>query len=191
MCCIGCVRRTCPHGYRDTLKHSMFSNNEELSQDTVFDVLSSARRRETISILRAEETPIELTTLAEMVAARENETSVEELSSQDRKRVYVSLYQTHIPKLVDVGIVQHDADSGEVWLTDRADAIEPYLQNPEQSTPWHRYYIAVAVVGGLLFLIVSLGLVEAVSSALLGQFVVLAFVVLAAVQFVVERQQRG
>lgn len=49
----------------------MFSNNDELSQDTVFDVLSSSRRRETLAILREEETPIELTTLAEIVAAHE------------------------------------------------------------------------------------------------------------------------
>jgi len=176
---------------RGTPKHSMFSNNEEISQDTVFDVLSSARRRETISILREEETPIELTTLAETVAARENETTVEELSSQDRKRVYVSLYQTHIPKLVDVGIVEHDSDSGEVWLTDRADSIEPYLQGPEQFTPWHRYYLVLAAAGGILFLIISLGQVGAISSALIGQLVILAFVVLAAVQFILERQQRG
>jgi len=168
----------------------MFSNNEELSQDTVFDVLSSARRRETIAILRAEETPIELTTLAEIVAARENDTSVEELSSQDRKRVYVSLYQTHVPKLVDVGIVEHDTDSGEVWLTSKASAIEPYLQDPQQSTAWHRFYLVLAVVGGLAFLAISFGLVQFLSAALLGQVLVLAFVALAAAQYLLQWQRR-
>lgn len=169
----------------------MFSNNEELSQDTVFDVLSSARRRETIAILREEDTPIELTTLAEIVAARENDTSVEELSSQDRKRVYVSLYQTHVPKLVDVGIVEHDTDSGEVWLTSTAGAIEPYLRDPNGSLPWHRYYLVVAVVGGLLFLAISFDLLQSVSAGLLGQVLVLLFVVIAAAQFLVEWQRRA
>ncbi|WP_018258968.1 DUF7344 domain-containing protein [Halomicrobium katesii] len=168
----------------------MFSNNDELSQDTVFDVLSSARRRETIAILREEETPIELTTLAEIVAARENDTTVEELSSQDRKRVYVSLYQTHVPKLVDVGIVEHDADTGEVWLTSQAGAIEPYLHNPEQSRRWHRYYLVVAVVGGLAFLATSFGALPFVSGALLGQILVLAFVLLAGAQFLLAWQRR-
>jgi len=169
----------------------MFSNNDELSQDTVFDVLSSARRRDTITILREEETPIELTTLAEIVAARENDTTVEELSSQDRKRVYVSLYQTHIPKLVDVGIVEHDQDSGEVWLTPKASVIEQYLQNPERSRAWHRYYLALAVVGGLLFLAVSFGFLEFLTGAMLGQLLVLAFVVLAAAQYLFEWQRRS
>lgn len=168
----------------------MFSNNEELSQDTVFDVLSSARRRDTIKILREEETPIELTTLAEIVAARENDTTVEELSSQDRKRVYVSLYQTHVPKLVDVGIVEHDTDSGEVWLTPKASAIEQYLENPEQSKAWHRFYLALAVLGGFLFLAISFGIVEFISGALLGQLLVLAFITLAAVQYLFEWQRR-
>jgi len=168
----------------------MFSNNDELSQDTVFDVLSSARRRETIAILREEETPIELTTLAEIVAARENDTTVEELSSQDRKRVYVSLYQTHVPKLVDVGIVEHDTDTGEMWLTSRASAIEPYLHNPEQSRQWHRYYLVVAVVGGLAFLATSFGVLPFVSGALLGQILVLAFVLLAGAQFLLAWQRR-
>jgi len=169
----------------------MFSNNEELSQDTVFDVLSSARRRETIAILREEDTPIELTTLAEIVAARENNTSVEALSSQDRKRVYVSLYQTHVPKLVDVGIVEHDTDSGEVQLTARASAIEPYLQNPQQSLAWHRYYLLVAVVGGLLFLGISFDLIQSISAGVLGQLLVLVFVVLATAQFLLQLQRRA
>jgi len=169
----------------------MFSNNEELSQDTVFDVLSSARRRETIAILREEDTPIELTTLAEIVAARENDTSVEELSSQDRKRVYVSLYQTHVPKLVDVGIVEHDTDSGEVWLTSTASAIEPYLHDPNGSLPWHRYYLVVAVVGGLLFLAISFDLLQSISAGVLGQVLVLLFVVIAAAQFLIEWQRRA
>ena len=187
MSCIDCVCRT----LRETRDRSMFSNNDELSQDTVFDVLSSARRRQTIAILREEDTPIELTTLAEIVAARENDTTVEELSSQDRKRVYVSLYQTHVPKLVDVGIVEHDTDSGEVWLTSQAGEIEPYLRNPEQSRQWNRYYLFVAVVGGLAFLAISFGLVQFVSGALLGQVLVLVFVLLAAAQFLLEWQRRA
>lgn len=169
----------------------MFTNNDELSQDTVFDVLSSARRRETIAILREEDTPIELTTLAEIVAARENDTTVEALSSQDRKRVYVSLYQTHVPKLVDVGVVDHDSDSGDVWLTSKASEIEPYLQNPEDSRQWHRYYLVVAVVGGLAFLAISFGLIQFVSGALLGQVLVLVFVFLAAAQFLLQWQRRA
>lgn len=164
----------------------MFSNNEGLSQDTVFDVLSSARRREAIAILREEETPIELTALAEIVAARENDTSVEELSSQDRKRVYVSLYQTHVPKLVDVGIVEHDTDSGEVELTAQASAIEPYLRNPQQRTAWSRYFLAVAVVGGLLFLAISFGVIEFLTAGLVGQGLVLAFVSLAVAQSLLD-----
>lgn len=169
----------------------MFSNNEELSQDTVFDVLSSARRRAAIGILREQDEPIELTSLAEIVAARENDTTVEDLSSQDRKRVYVSLYQTHVPKLVDVGIVDHDTDSGEVWLTDTAREIEPYLRDPQPTTPWHWYYLAIALVAGILFLTTTVGLFEVISIAVLGQLVVLLFLVLAGLHAAVESRRRS
>jgi hypothetical protein len=121
-----------------------------LSQENVFDILSSGRRRYVIYVLRREQRPMKVTELAEEVAAWENETTVDELSTQERKRVYVSLYQTHIPKLVDAGIVEHDEDSSLVALTEDASDIDRYLvtSDSESSFSWPYLYLPMALLGG-------------------------------------------
>lgn len=118
-----------------------------LSQDVVFDILSSARRRYVLYLLRTEDAPVELTELAEDVAAWENDTTVEELTKQQRKRVYVSLYQTHVPKLEDANLVAYDSDSGEVELTEAASDIDQYLNPGYQEFPWQYLYFPLAVLG--------------------------------------------
>jgi len=72
----------------------MGTSESALSQDVVFDILSSSRRRYVLYRLREAEGPVELTELAEQVAAWENDTETDQITEQERKRVYVSLYQT-------------------------------------------------------------------------------------------------
>jgi hypothetical protein len=62
--------------------------------------------------------------------------------------MYISLYQTHLPKLTDFGLVEYDDEERIISLTARArDAVV----SPERFRPpeWHRYY-AVILGGGLL-----------------------------------------
>jgi DNA-binding transcriptional ArsR family regulator len=124
----------------------MSTDAGELTQDVVFDILSSARRRYVLYLLRTEG-EMELTELAEHVAAWENDTTIEELTKQQRKRVYVSLYQTHVPKLADAGLVDYDQDSGEVALAASAPNIDRYLATDDEQFPWQYIYLPLAVVG--------------------------------------------
>jgi hypothetical protein len=65
----------------------------------------------------AEEGPqTRLTNLAEFIAARENDTEIRLISSQQRKRVYVALYQTHLPRLADADVIDYDSSRGTVEL---------------------------------------------------------------------------
>ncbi|WP_276271729.1 DUF7344 domain-containing protein [Haloarcula litorea] len=156
----------------------MDQNNTSLSRDRVFDILSSPRRRYVLYFLRQESSPIQLTELAEHVAAWENDTTVEELSTQQRKRVYVSLYQTHLPKLADSGLVDYDEDSGEVAIARKASEIDRYLGEEPDSPAWYRYYLALAVLS-LVFIVASAaGLVQAavVAPVVVGAFVLLTVV---------------
>lgn len=130
----------------------MSSGEESLTQDVVFDVLSSARRRYVLHLLKTEG-PMELTELAEHVAAQENDTTVEDLTKQQRKRVYVSLYQTHVPKLEDAGLVEYDQETSYVELRARAADIDRYLGEDERRFPWQYVYLALAAAGlGLVLL---------------------------------------
>ncbi|MFB6151453.1 MAG: hypothetical protein ABEJ40_06575 [Haloarculaceae archaeon] len=122
----------------------MSSEKEELTQDVVFDILSSARRRYVLYLLRTE-SGMELTDLAERVAAWENDVDVKDLEKQQRKRVYVSLYQTHIPKLADAGLVDYDKDSGMVELRSNGYRIDRHLQSDQPTLDWQYIYVPAAV----------------------------------------------
>lgn len=110
-----------------------------IAPDQVFDVLRNHRRRHALRYLEdAPETTV--SDLAEYVAAIENGVESAEVTSEQRKRVYVALYQNHLPKLADVGAIDYDRNRGTVDRTDAADAFSPYLatvaggENDEESS---------------------------------------------------------
>lgn len=131
--------------------------------------------------------------LAEQIAAWENEIEIEELTSQQRKRVYVSLYQTHLPRLAETGMVDYDVDEGTVRLTDQATDMDAFLTPKGTSTyPWRRHYLALLLVGGA---VVALGVFAApfVGSTLLlwlAGGLIAGYVVTAGVEYWHHRKQR-
>jgi len=159
----------------------MAPSEQPLSQDDVFELLSSPRRRYVLYHLRETKDPIELTTLAEQVAAWENETSVEEITEQERKRVYVSLYQTHIPRLDEAGVVSYDKDTGMVMLQPDADAIDTYLKSSDDDLPWQWVYLGLAATSTVLLglAVANVLFFEGISEALVAAFIVAAFVITA------------
>lgn len=95
----------------------------ELDKDDVFSLLSNQRRRLVIRFLHADG-PMPKAELAERIAAVETDKPINEISSQERKRVLVSLHQCHLSKLEDHGVVTWN---GEVSLDDNARAVLPYV----------------------------------------------------------------
>lgn len=166
------------------------SDQDQLSQDVVFDLLSSPRRRFVLYYLNQIDEEVTIGELADEVAAWENEVDVEDLSSQQRKRVYVSLYQTHVPKMDDAGIVEYDSDSGVVSLSDQAVDISAYLSREEERRPWQQYYLAIAVVGGLFYGAVALGLIGVISQFIAGLLIIVAFAV-TAIGHLITTQRRS
>jgi len=153
-------------------------DQDSLTQGEVYDLLSNARRRFVISYLRDRDEPVELNDLSRDVAAWENDTDVENLTDQQIKRVYVSLYQTHVPKLSESGIVEYDQDSGEVALTSNVSTLDTYLPNSGgNGRPWQVVYAAIAVVGLAAYAAVSLlpEVLAWVSLAWLGGALMVAF----------------
>ena len=167
----------------------MDQNNTELTRDRVFDILSSPRRRYVLYFLRTEPNPIQLTDLAEHVAAWENDTTVEELSTQQRKRVYVSLYQTHLPKLAEAGLVNYDEESGDVSIASKASEIDPLLGEQQSSPAWYIYYFGVAVLSTLLIVASVAGLGISLGALAIG--IVATFVALTLVHVVYEWRQQS
>lgn len=141
---------------------------EKLSLDLIFEILKNERRREVIRYLREHEQQVTLSDLAEHIAALENDTDIASITSSQRKRVYVGLYQCHLPKMADMGIVQFNQNRGIVSLGENASQLYEYLDNQSPNTrPWHEYYLGLSGGGAVLFL-VSLFAGGAVSIAALG-----------------------
>ncbi|WP_336338480.1 DUF7344 domain-containing protein [Haloarcula brevis] len=168
----------------------MVEEEPELSRDQMFDILSSSRRRYTLYYLRQQKEPVQLTDLAEELAAWENDTTVEALSSQARKRVYVSLYQTHAPKLQEAGLITYDADTGEIALREDAPEVEPFVSDGDGESRWYRYYAAVALLNALLLLgaIVGVPPLSAVSPIIIGVVVMSSFLALSIAHAVSRRR---
>lgn len=86
----------------------------DLTLEEVCHLLQSRRRRDLLRYLADHDGPVQLGDVAEQIAATENDTDADRLTSEQRKRVYISLYQSHIPQLEDAGIVEYDSDAATV-----------------------------------------------------------------------------
>jgi len=153
---------------------SATETEERLSLDIVFEIAKNERRRNVLRFLSEQSGPVSLSDLAEHVAAKENGKTVRELSSGERKRVYVGLYQCHLPKMDDAGVVNFDRNPG-ITLGPNADQFESYLgQTEESDRPWHQYYAGLTGVGVVLFVTGQLGatMFAALPAIFMGCFLV-------------------
>lgn len=99
--------------------------NADLTLDLVFDLLSNARRRHVLELLGDHDGETSFRELTDAVARRE---MGEPVSYDQRKRVYVSLRQSHLPRLADAGVVEYDRDRGTVRETPLLDTVRRPLE---------------------------------------------------------------
>lgn len=108
-----------------------------IETDQQFHLLSNERRRSVIQVVD-EYGSIGLSELAERVASKEYNKPVDRLDSQERKRVYISLYQCHLPKMDDAGAIDYDCDRGFVKPRDIDDLVWYINNGPGESKPTWR-----------------------------------------------------
>lgn len=148
-----------------------------LGPDRIFEVLKNQRRRRTLQYLIERDNPVTIGALAEHIAALENDTTESALTSRERKRVYVGLYQCHLPKMDDTGAVEFNKARGTISLGPTFQQFKPYLNlDVDDSDVWARYYLLLTGASGVIFGVNTLTV--GVSSAQLLVGVLLGFVVL-------------
>jgi len=132
------------------------TTRETLEASQIHDILRNDRRRLAIKCLRENGGMLTVRDLSEDVATRE---TGEAPAPRDKRRsVYVSLHQTHLPKLDDLGIVDYDTDSKEVRLRDRAAEITTYMEViPRYGITWAEYYLILGILGFGTVLSASIG----------------------------------
>jgi DNA-binding transcriptional ArsR family regulator len=156
-----------------------------LPKDLVFTMLSNQRRRHVIHYLKQRGERVTIRELSRQVAAWENGVETDALDYKQRKRVYTSLHQTHLPKLDDAGIVDYDRDRGTVALDDAAHELEVYMEIvPEKELPWSVYYLGLAAFSLVLvpFFWLDVFPFAGVPDVALAALVAVAFAVSAALQ---------
>lgn len=144
---------------------------EPVPMDTTFMLLKNQRRREVLRYLVRTEPETTLDALARHIAARENGIDERALSSSQRKRVYIGLYQAHLPKMDDVGVIDFDKHRGRVELRPEAEQLFKYLWEPD-ATPNPRSYLGASLTLGMLASVAALDLVAVPGLSLLVMFAV-------------------
>jgi hypothetical protein len=115
--------------------------------DEAFTLLSNRRRRFALHYLQQHDDTVDLGDLAEQVAAWENDTTVPEVSAAERKRVYTSLQQVHLPRMDESDVIAFDDRAGAVRLGPTAEDLDLYVELVEgRDVSWSQYYL---LLGGL------------------------------------------
>lgn len=183
---------------------------EKFDRDELFHLLQNERRRRALDYLRGKEGSVRMRDIVDHVAAAEHDTTPEALRSDERKRVHIALYQSHLPKLDQAGVLEYDQDRGIVTRTERAAELDRFLAagavadvepepgGGEAAYPgddaadersrgadegWHRYYLALAVLG-LLSVGAAVAAPALVAPTTAAVAVAVAFVALAVANWV-------
>ncbi|WP_129116655.1 DUF7344 domain-containing protein [Halegenticoccus tardaugens] len=122
------------------------NTKRELDEAEAFHILGNDRRRAAIKRLAQSSGSITVSELAERIAEEEADSTAE--AEDLYKSVYVSLRQTHLPKLASQGIIEYDPGSQTIHPGTRMDEIRVYTSSPSRFEALQRSaYLLVSLVG--------------------------------------------
>lgn len=170
----------------EELTNNEGTTGETLPADEVFHLLQNARRRKVLRHVfeHEDEESFEMRDIAEQVAAWENDTTIQQLTSNERQRAYISLYQCHLPKLDEKGVIDYNQSRGIVKPTSAVEQFRSYVETEVGETPdeaasetdspaddTNRYYGTATVVSVLLTAVSWFGMAPTVLSSYLSFFI--------------------
>ncbi len=131
-------------------------NSKSITEHEVYTLLSNPRRLQAVDHLRRCPDGVSVRELSEAIATVESgETPA---PRRVRSTVYVSLHQTHLPKLDELGVVDYDRDRKVVRPLDRARQLDPYMDVTTLfGISWGGYYRSLGVVALFVILFAQMG----------------------------------
>lgn len=78
------------------------------SADDIFELLAHHRRRYVIECLDRYGSPMSLPDLADECVVMEHEQTLDDIPAEAVKRMYMSLYHCHVPKMVEINAIEYD-----------------------------------------------------------------------------------
>jgi len=164
-----------------------------ISTDQLFFTLSNERRRHALECLRERGGTVAMRELVREVAARERDVAPDDLTYDQRKSVYVSLRQTHLPKMDTLGIVEFDPDAGTIDLVDGIADFDFYYEPVRaDDVGWGEFTVGLAALLAVVVGATTAGVFpfDLVPAGALPWLVVAAFGTVGAVQAYLTRQRR-
>jgi len=157
----------------------------EIPKEDAFEILKNRRRRDILHYLKQNGSEAQVGEMAKQIAAWENDIHVDAVTSKQRKRLYTALYQSHLPKMDDVGILEYNQRRGTVELTDEGAELDVYLEFvPGNDINWSQYYLALTAISTALVAVQYVGLYPfTVSNTTVTAIILTAFCVSAFVHF--------
>lgn len=160
---------------------TLLRSGHELEKEDAFNILYNPRRRQTLQLLAQHGRSYSMDELVERIAAKENDVPVGDLKRQQRRRVHVSLYQTHLPLLDETDAIKYDQQSDRIEPGPALRELVPYLDIAATTVPWRTYYQWLFVGSLVLGMVALSGLLVTPSPVVLGVSVSTLFVLLALV----------
>jgi hypothetical protein len=155
------------------------AEEESLSLDVIFEILRNRRRQFVLEYLREQEGTVTIGELAEHIAAIENDTTVRQLNAQQRKRVYIGLYQCHLPKMDDVDVIDFNQSRGRITPAEHIEPLYEYLdvangehETAEAEAPFDRRHGVGFAAFGVAFFAAQLTGAYVVASGIVVLFLV-------------------
>ena len=123
-----------------------------LQLQQVFETLKNGRRRFVLLYLADEERDVvPVSDLVNQLTACETGEHVGEYDANRRTAVYVSLHQTHLPRMERFDLIRRDSDDRTVELTDSGRFTARYLERTLVGVrEWTHVFLAVSLLAALL-----------------------------------------
>ncbi|QLG29833.1 hypothetical protein HUG10_19675 (plasmid) [Halorarum halophilum] len=153
---------------------------EALPHDIIFGILQNQRRRLVLAAVEEQNGSTTLGDLAEHIAGIENDKPSAALNAQERKRVYIGLYQCHLPKMADADAIQFDQHRGTIERGPKAEQFHEYLDRDSASTDAWQWYYSLLAGSSLFGFCLATVLFTSVSGILYGLLTLLLLVLAAA-----------
>lgn len=134
----------------------MLQSTDDLEPAAIHDVLRNHRRRLVLDIVRDVDDFVSVRELSERIGAIES--GLDPAPRAARQSAYVSLLQTHLPKLDALGIVEYEVEGRLVRAGEGLDEVTGYLETvPSDGLARAEYYAAISLLGPLIVAAAELG----------------------------------
>lgn len=125
----------------------------ELTLDAILQVTKNQRRRRILRYLEPEDGPVAIGDIAEQLAQQEYDCPNGGPTSTQRKRMYVGIYQGHLPKLDQMGVIEFDKEGRTAELGLHGGRVVRFMNRATgDEQRWPVVYLAEASLAAVLLM---------------------------------------